>query len=169
MQCLPPPPSARIPSGRSLQTLRSLVPVAGLSLAGNHGHEIAVVGEATVLELKNSSGIRAFSAACEGAELEAAGCWLEDKGASLTIHHREAADQARRAEGSAGYQPLQERAVDGESGFHLTPSRRLPQLAAARRGVPVERARAAGGRSRAAGATGALHPRGAPCRRECRQ
>jgi len=103
-----------IVSGRALADLRSLIDVPGLVLVGNHGLEI----EGPELEPFVHPDLPHFAARMR--ELAQAlhgvsepGVWLEEKGATLTLHYRGAAppDRDRIAEHvrelvrEAGFQP----------------------------------------------------------------
>jgi trehalose 6-phosphate synthase/phosphatase len=103
-----------IVSGRALEDVRKMVGVEGLVYAGNHGLEIEGpgVGPFRHPDLLHYSE-RMRSLARDLAELCVEGAWVEEKGASLTFHLREAAheDHARLAEAAraritaAGFQP----------------------------------------------------------------
>jgi trehalose 6-phosphate synthase/phosphatase len=101
-------------SGRALEDLRRLVDLPGILLVGNHGLEIEGPGIARFVhpDLPHYAGrLRALAASlAEGAE---DGVWVEEKGASLTVHYRAAApnrhaaiaERARRIVREAGFQP----------------------------------------------------------------
>lgn len=83
-----------IVSGRALQDLRPLVDVEELAYAGNHGLEI----RGPEGRLAHDAG-RDFAGALAGARAQLApvvervpGAWLEDKGATLSVHYRQAPD-----------------------------------------------------------------------------
>lgn len=83
-------------SGRALADLDRMVPVAGLARSGNHGLEIEVPGEARDVDpaaRPHLATVRAFVDMWPADRLAPHGVWLEDKGATLSLHHREAADQ----------------------------------------------------------------------------
>jgi trehalose 6-phosphate phosphatase len=80
-------------SGRAATDAARLVPVAGLVISGNHGLEtltagrLHVVGDAAVwLPAIHRLARELVPAAA------LAGAWVEDKGATLSIHYREAPD-----------------------------------------------------------------------------
>jgi trehalose-phosphatase len=84
-------------SGRGLADVDRMVPVRGLARGGNHGLEVAPPGGAaqTVAEaLPHMPAMRQFVAAHPNAVLAPHGVWLEDKGASVSLHFREAPDVA---------------------------------------------------------------------------
>lgn len=80
-------------SGRALDVVRSRVDVEGIEYAGNHGLELRGTGEAWVhpeIERYRPALHRVHEQLDR--ELEpVAGCFVEDKGATLTVHHRQAA------------------------------------------------------------------------------
>lgn len=82
-------------SGRPAREAARLVPVAGVGIIGNHGLE-ALEGE----RLRYADGVEAWlpivSAAAQAVTPIASevGAWVEDKGATLSIHLREAPDPA---------------------------------------------------------------------------
>ena len=80
-------------SGRRALDAARLVPVAGVHFAGNHGLELLVDGEVQLAGGVEEwlPDLRTASAAIEPIVAEAGG-WIEDKGASLTVHFREAPD-----------------------------------------------------------------------------
>lgn len=90
-------------SGRGLggaAGVDALVPVAGLARAGNHGMEVAAPGGgAHVVPAvePHLPAMRAFVAGHPREEMARHGAWLEDKGASVSLHYREsnAPDLAR--------------------------------------------------------------------------
>jgi trehalose 6-phosphate synthase/phosphatase len=92
-------------SGRSLSDIRSHVPIDGVIFAGNHGLEIEGPG----IEPYRHPDIahytdRAHELAARLGEVAVPGAWVEAKGASLTFHFREAAEDA--------HEPLAARARD---------------------------------------------------------
>lgn len=92
-------------SGRGLADVDRMVPVPGLARGGNHGLEVALPGgdAAVVPEAQpHAPAMRAFVAAHPADALAPYGVWLEDKGASVSLHHREAPDQAAAAAFLAG-------------------------------------------------------------------
>ena len=80
-------------SGRRALDAARLVPVPGVHFAGNHGLELLVDGEVHLAGGVEEwlLDLRTASASIEPIVAEAGG-WIEDKGASLTVHFREAAD-----------------------------------------------------------------------------
>ncbi len=83
-------------SGRAARDAGRLVPVDGVVVIGNHGLELLAGGEA-----RWASGVERWLPAVRAAAdalgpiaLEAGG-WVEDKGATLTVHVREAPDPDR--------------------------------------------------------------------------
>lgn len=82
-------------SGRGLADVDRLVPVPGLARGGNHGLEVAPPGQAAHLvpgARAHEATMRAFVAAHPAQALAPHGVWLEDKGASVSLHFREAPD-----------------------------------------------------------------------------
>ena len=82
-------------SGRSLADVDRMVPVHGLARGGNHGLEVAAPGKDTELvpeALPHAEAMRRFVAAHPADGLAPHGVWLEDKGASVSLHFREAPD-----------------------------------------------------------------------------
>jgi trehalose 6-phosphate synthase/phosphatase len=100
-------------SGRSLRDIRSQVPVQGVIFAGNHGLEIEGPGIASYRhpDIEHYTD-RAKDLAAKLEQLDVEGVWVEAKGASLTLHFREApidshervAAEARRVVRDAGFQ-----------------------------------------------------------------
>ena len=87
-------------SGRRLDDVRARCAVGGIILAGLHGLEIEAFGERFVHpELAAASAaIEATTARLRAATRGLAGVFVEDKGASVALHFREAdADGQRRA------------------------------------------------------------------------
>jgi trehalose-phosphatase len=80
-------------SGRRAVDAARLVPVPGVHFAGNHGLELLVDGEVQLAGGVEEwlLDLRTATAAIEPIVAEAGG-WIEDKGASLTVHFREAPD-----------------------------------------------------------------------------
>ena len=80
-------------SGRRALDAARLVPVPGVHYAGNHGLELLFDGEVHLAGGVDEwlLDLRTASAAIEPIVAEAGG-WIEDKGASLTVHFREAPD-----------------------------------------------------------------------------
>ena len=102
-----------IVTGRGLDDIRRMVPIDGLVFAGNHGLEIQGPG----LEEYRHPDIRHYAEragelATQLSQIEEPGVWVEAKGASLTLHFREAdaqrheaiADDVRRQIRNAGFQ-----------------------------------------------------------------
>lgn len=85
-------------SGRSLAEVRRLVPLPGLLAAGNHGLEIDT-GNGPELVLEAASWLGRMEAAAELLDHVAGelGAFVERKGATLTVHWREAPDPVRAA------------------------------------------------------------------------
>jgi trehalose 6-phosphate phosphatase len=83
-------------SGRTLADVRRLVPLSGLLAAGNHGLELDV-GDGPELVLEAGSWLGRMEAAAEllDQEADAYGGFVERKGATLTVHWREAPDPER--------------------------------------------------------------------------
>jgi trehalose 6-phosphate phosphatase len=83
-------------SGRSLAEVRRLVPLPGLLAAGNHGLELDS-GNGPELVLEAESWLGRMEAAAELLEHVAGelGGFVERKGATLTVHWREAPDPVR--------------------------------------------------------------------------
>lgn len=83
-------------SGRALADLDRMVPVAGLVRSGNHGLEIESSGgmrDVHPAVRPYMATMRAFAATWPEHRLAPHGVWMEDKGATLSLHHREAPDQ----------------------------------------------------------------------------
>lgn len=76
-------------SGRPAAQVRDLVPLAGLKIVGLYGLIEEKDGRAKVLAARGE---------VERAAGGVPGAWVEDKGASLTVHFRAAADPARAEE-----------------------------------------------------------------------
>jgi trehalose-phosphatase len=90
-----------IVSGRALADLRGLITVPGLVLVGNHGLEIEGPGLEPFVhpDLRHfAARMRELALALQG--VREPGVWLEEKGATLTLHYRGAAlaDHERIAE-----------------------------------------------------------------------
>ena len=85
-------------SGRTLAEVRRLVPLPGLLAAGNHGLELDL-GDGPELVLEAESWLGRMEAAAELLEHAAdeLGGFVERKGATLTVHWREAPDTDRAA------------------------------------------------------------------------
>ncbi len=84
-------------SGRGLADVDRMVPVPGLARGGNHGLEVALPGDAAQVvpeAMPHAAAMRQFVTAHPAATLMPHGVWLEDKGASVSLHFREAPDVA---------------------------------------------------------------------------
>lgn len=84
-------------SGRGLADVDRMVPVPGLARGGNHGLEVAAPGGAAEVVPEgrvHGAAMRAFVDAHPASVLAPHGVWLEDKGASVSLHFREAPDVA---------------------------------------------------------------------------
>ncbi len=82
-------------SGRAMADVDRMVPIPGLARGGNHGMEVAAPGGEAELVAEARAlmpALRAFVEACPGDDMAAHGAWLEDKGASVSLHFRESAD-----------------------------------------------------------------------------
>jgi trehalose 6-phosphate synthase/phosphatase len=102
-----------IVSGRSLRDVRRHVALDGLVFAGNHGLEIQGPGITSYRHPDiDHYAERAVELARQLEEIRETGVWVEAKGASLTLHFREAdaesherlAEAARRLVRNAGFQ-----------------------------------------------------------------
>ena len=100
-------------SGRSLQDVRNHVPIENIVFAGNHGLEIEGPGLAPFHHTDSEHyRVRAQELARQLEEIDVPGVWTEQKGASLTVHFREAApgehervaEHAREIVVQAGFQ-----------------------------------------------------------------
>lgn len=82
-------------SGRGMADVDRMVPVPGIARGGNHGLEVAHPGGDPGL-VPGAGGpvarLRTFVQALDSHALAAHGAWMEDKGASVSLHYREAAD-----------------------------------------------------------------------------
>lgn len=82
-------------SGRGLSDVDRLVPVPGIARGGNHGLEVAGPGGPVHLVPEAVDRVPVLRRFVEGLTpdvLHPHGAWLEDKGASVSLHYREAAD-----------------------------------------------------------------------------
>jgi trehalose-phosphatase len=108
-----PDTDVAIVSGRSLADLRSHVNGGNLVLAGNHGLELEGPG----LDRFSHPDLPHFETRSRAlgealGEIREPGVWVEEKGASLTLHYRQAdpashariSERARAAVQAAGYQ-----------------------------------------------------------------
>jgi trehalose-phosphatase len=102
-----------IVSGRALADVRVRIHVPGLSYAGNHGLEIEGPGiEPFVHPDLPHFAQRSLELARALGEIAEPGVWVEEKGASLTVHYRQAdpafhaavAERAREIVREAGFQ-----------------------------------------------------------------
>jgi trehalose 6-phosphate synthase/phosphatase len=102
-----------IVSGRALADIRARLPFEGVTYAANHGLEIEGPGlEPFVHPDLHLFAERARALAKALGEIDEPGVWLEEKGASLTLHYREAhtdvhaaaAERARETITRAGFQ-----------------------------------------------------------------
>lgn len=92
---------AGVISGRGLADVDRMVPVPGIARGGNHGLEIAGPGAAPRLVAgadEPVARLRRFVEGLDGAVLAAHGTWMEDKGASVSLHYREATDPGAAGE-----------------------------------------------------------------------
>ena len=81
-------------SGRSLHDLRSIVRMDGVVYSGNHGTEIvAANGDPVDAGVGDLTPLREFAGLWRPEGLDRHGLWLEDKGATLTFHYRNAPDR----------------------------------------------------------------------------
>jgi trehalose 6-phosphate phosphatase len=83
-------------SGRAIDDLRRIADVPGCAYAGNHGFELQAPGGPTVIAAEARSWLPAiaeYAAYWEPALLEAAGLYIEPKGATLSVHWRRAPDR----------------------------------------------------------------------------
>lgn len=82
-------------SGRSMADVDRMVPVQGIARGGNHGLEVAEPGQVAHMVPEAAGPIavlRGFVDGLDRAHLHAHGAWMEDKGASVSLHYREAPD-----------------------------------------------------------------------------
>ncbi len=83
-------------SGRTPTEVARLVPVPGVRIAGNHGLELLDGGAAVpAAGLESWLPTLAQAASALAPIAAAAGAWVEDKGATLAVHLREAPDPER--------------------------------------------------------------------------
>ena len=88
---------AGVISGRSVDDVDRMVPVPGIGRGGNHGLEVGGPGEAAHLvpgAAEPVERLRRFVDGLDADALAAHGAWMEDKGASVSLHYREATDPA---------------------------------------------------------------------------
>jgi len=89
-----PDVAVAVVSGRALSDLRERVGIEGIVYAGNHGLELAVEG-GTFLQRAAADGrdrIQVVVARLEEATAGIPGCEIEDKGLTVTVHHRHTPD-----------------------------------------------------------------------------
>jgi trehalose 6-phosphate synthase/phosphatase len=108
-----PDTEVAIVSGRALADVRGRIDVPGLAFAGNHGLEIEAPGLEPLLhpDLPHFAR-RAVELAAALRRIDEPGVWVEEKGASLTFHYRQAqpaqhgavAERARASVREAGFQ-----------------------------------------------------------------
>ncbi len=80
-------------SGRSLTDLRRIVDMDGVVYSGNHGTEIVDTGGRPLdAGAGDLTPLQEFARGWDPRDLEDHGLWLEDKGATLTFHYRNAPD-----------------------------------------------------------------------------
>jgi len=96
-------------SGRSLDDLRKRVGLSRIGLVGNHGLEMRVQG-LDPFEHPDVAHFRRRLAELAGSlrEILVPGAWVEDKGATLTLHLRAADPQARPSLEGAARERIQE-------------------------------------------------------------
>jgi len=88
-------------SGRAMADVERMVPVPGIARGGNHGLEVAAAGHDPHMVPEAAEPVahlRAFVDALDRDVLGAQGAWVEDKGASVSLHYREARDPRATAE-----------------------------------------------------------------------
>ncbi len=88
-------------SGRGMADVDAMVPVPGLARGGNHGFEVAAPGEPPRIvagAMSAVAALRQFVDALAADDLAAHGAWMEDKGASVSLHYREAPDPGATGE-----------------------------------------------------------------------
>ena len=86
---------AGVISGRGMADVDRMVPVPGIARGGNHGLEVAGPGAVAHLVPGTDQAVarlREFVEALDAATLAGHGTWMEDKGASVSLHYREADD-----------------------------------------------------------------------------
>ena len=82
-------------SGRAMADVERMVPVSGIARGGNHGLEVAAAGHDPHMVPEAAAPVahlRAFVDALDRDALATQGAWVEDKGASVSLHYREARD-----------------------------------------------------------------------------
>jgi len=88
-------------SGRGMADVDRMVPVPGIARGGNHGLEVAGPGEQAHLVPHAEPAVqhlRAFVDGLDAQALAAHGAWMEDKGASVSLHYRESPDPSATGE-----------------------------------------------------------------------
>lgn len=94
--------SVAVVSGRALEDLRSRVPLENVILAGNHGLERYHDGERRTLpgSVSQRESLRSVCTTLRSTLADVPGCFIEDKGLTITVHVRqtpdEYADQVRK-------------------------------------------------------------------------
>ncbi|MFA6317592.1 MAG: trehalose-phosphatase [Elusimicrobiota bacterium] len=96
-----PSTAVAVVSGRSLADVRSRIALPGLFYAGNHGLEIFGPGLAWThpRALSARPSLQALALILERGLAELPGVLLENKGLTLSVHHRLSSASARRAAG----------------------------------------------------------------------
>lgn len=92
---------AGVISGRGMVDVERMVPVPGIARGGNHGLEVAAAASEPRLvpgAHEPVARLRRFVEGLDDAVLAAHGTWMEDKGASVSLHYREAADPGAAGE-----------------------------------------------------------------------
>ena len=92
---------AGVISGRGMVDVDRMVPVRGIARGGNHGLEVAAPAAGARLVAGADAPVarlRRFVDEFDAAVLAAHDTWMEDKGASVSLHYREAADPAAAGE-----------------------------------------------------------------------
>jgi trehalose 6-phosphate phosphatase len=80
-------------SGRGLAELTRIVALRDVAYSGNHGHQVV---DRTGMPLRgsaNGEALRAFLHGIATEDLVGMGIWIEDKGATGTLHYRTAPDR----------------------------------------------------------------------------
>lgn len=114
-------------SGRALSDVRDRVGLEGVYYAGNHGLELDETGDTVVHPVaeKHRSTVRAVCEALSDRLADEAGCHVEDKGVTATVHHRLAPDDR-----TARIRALVQSTVEevGEGALQLTPAKAAIEL-----------------------------------------
>jgi trehalose 6-phosphate phosphatase len=79
-------------SGRGLAELTRIVALRDVAYSGNHGHQVVDRTGVPLRGAANGEALRAFLRGIATAELESLGIWIEDKGATATLHYRTSPD-----------------------------------------------------------------------------